>query len=149
MQEKTCFFFYFTHPLLQNTHISLFILHIYSIKYSFLTQYPATINNQCIGDHQPSLHHQPTQPPSSTQPSKSQNHWSKSSKPTNQNPLIKIIKQRKKIAVRSTPLPVAIDVSNSEFNPSTRNKGREIKQREALWWLAIGKRSNSERLVKV
>ena len=28
-------FFYFTHPLLQNTHISLSILHIYSIMYSF------------------------------------------------------------------------------------------------------------------
>ena len=28
------YFFYFTHSFLQNTHISLFILHIYSIKYS-------------------------------------------------------------------------------------------------------------------
>ena len=27
--------FYFTHPILQNTHISLSILHFYSIKYSF------------------------------------------------------------------------------------------------------------------
>ena len=34
LHEKT-YFFYFTHPLLQNTHISLSILHIYSIKYSF------------------------------------------------------------------------------------------------------------------
>ena len=34
LQEKI-YFFYFTHPLLQNTHISLFILHIYSKKYSF------------------------------------------------------------------------------------------------------------------
>ena len=29
------FFFFFTHQFLQNTHISLSILHIYSIKYSF------------------------------------------------------------------------------------------------------------------
>ena len=29
------YFFYFTHPFLQNIHISLSILHIYSIKYSF------------------------------------------------------------------------------------------------------------------
>ena len=29
------YFFYFTHQFLQNTHISLSILHIYSIKYSF------------------------------------------------------------------------------------------------------------------
>ena len=33
LHEKT-YFFYFTHPLLQNTYISLSILHIYSIKYS-------------------------------------------------------------------------------------------------------------------
>ena len=32
-QKKTTFF-YFTHSFLQNTHISLSILHIYSIKYS-------------------------------------------------------------------------------------------------------------------
>ena len=35
LQEKT-YFFYFTRLLLQNIHISLSILHIYSIKYSFL-----------------------------------------------------------------------------------------------------------------
>ena len=34
LQEKT-YFFYFTYPLLQNIHISLFILHVYSIKYLF------------------------------------------------------------------------------------------------------------------
>ena len=34
LQEKT-YFFYFTYQLLQNAHISLSILHIYSIKYSF------------------------------------------------------------------------------------------------------------------
>ena len=33
LHEKT-YFFYFTHPLLQNTYISLSILHFYSIKYS-------------------------------------------------------------------------------------------------------------------
>ena len=32
---KKNYFFYFTNPFLQNTHISLSILHIYSIKYSF------------------------------------------------------------------------------------------------------------------
>ena len=44
-------FFYFTHPLLQNINISLSILHIYSIKYLLLTQYPTTINNQSNDDH--------------------------------------------------------------------------------------------------
>ena len=38
LQEKT-YFFYFTHPLLQNTNISLSILHIYSIKYSFFLHF--------------------------------------------------------------------------------------------------------------
>ena len=34
---KNLLFFYFTHQFLQNSHISLFILHIYLIKYSFFT----------------------------------------------------------------------------------------------------------------
>ena len=38
LQEKT-YFFYFIHPLSQNTHISLSILHIYSIKYSFFLHF--------------------------------------------------------------------------------------------------------------
>ena len=33
--RKKLFFFYFTHSLLQNTHVNLSILYIYSIKYSF------------------------------------------------------------------------------------------------------------------
>ena len=38
LQGKT-YFFYFTYSLLQNTHISLSILHIYSIKYSFFLHF--------------------------------------------------------------------------------------------------------------
>ena len=38
MQEKN-YFFYFTHPLLQNTHISLSILYIYLIKYSLFLHF--------------------------------------------------------------------------------------------------------------
>ena len=38
LQEKT-YLFYFTDPLLQNTHISLSILHIYLIKYSFFLHF--------------------------------------------------------------------------------------------------------------
>ena len=34
-KKKKPYFFYFTHIFLQNTHISLFIPYIYSIKYSF------------------------------------------------------------------------------------------------------------------
>ena len=33
--QKKIYFFYFAHLFLQNTHISLSILYIYSIKYSF------------------------------------------------------------------------------------------------------------------
>ena len=33
--HKKSYFFYLTHLFLQNTHISLSILHVYSIKYSF------------------------------------------------------------------------------------------------------------------
>ena len=34
--HKKSYFFYLTHLFLQNTHISLSILHVYSIKYSFV-----------------------------------------------------------------------------------------------------------------
>ena len=33
--HKRTYFFYFTHLILQNIHINLSIIHIYSIKYSF------------------------------------------------------------------------------------------------------------------
>ena len=80
---KYTYFFYFTQPLLQDAYISLAILHIYSIKYSFfyifyyfLTHYlslshtqnhqhPATINDQSTPTiNSPNHHHQPTLPPS-------------------------------------------------------------------------------------
>ena len=79
------FFFYFIHSFLQNTHISLYILHIYSIKYSKPSNHQQSI---------PSLHHQPTQPlafiinPSIKIPTTINlinTHGSKSSKPTHQN----------------------------------------------------------------
>ena len=90
-------FFYFTHPLLQNTHINLSILHIYSIKYSFLTQYPATINEQTKkkesnNNHQASLHHQPTHQNPKTTNQNHQNPLIKIIKTIDQNPWIKIIK---------------------------------------------------------
>ena len=75
-------------------------------------------------------HHQPThQNPKTT----NQNH---------KNPLIKIIKPTNQNYQTKKK-------GSGEINPSTRNKGREIKQREASWRLAIDERSNSERSVKV
>ena len=110
--QKKHVFFYFTHLLLQNTYISLSILHIYSIKYLFLnhlTQYPSLslsdptlpkiTNTQppsTINPHPPSTHpatineinhhHQASlhyQPTHQNPKTTNQNH---------QNPLIKIIK---------------------------------------------------------
>ena len=84
LHQKKLLFFYFTHSFLQNTHISLSILHIYFIKYSFFLHYhlshkpntthlatiinppslPASIINPLNHHHQAtSLHHQPTQLP--------------------------------------------------------------------------------------
>ena len=112
-KKKKCFF-YFTHPLLQNTHINLSILHIYSIKYSFLTQYLATINDQTkkkesSGDHQPTHQNLKTTNQNHQNPLIKiiKNHWSKPSKSIDQNP--KTIKQRKKIAT-------AIGVSSAEWD---------------------------------
>ena len=68
------YFFYFTHPFLQNTHINLSILYIYSIKYSFFYNFllfPPSLSlsltdpqSVTTNDHStPSHHHQgkPTQ----------------------------------------------------------------------------------------
>ena len=86
---------YFTHPLLQNTHINLSILNIYSIKYSFFyifyyflhtplcpltdptqlkitnSQPPLMINPHPSSTHPATIdkinhHYQPAQPPSSS-----------------------------------------------------------------------------------
>ena len=84
LYEKT-YFFYFTHPFLQNTHISSSILHIYSIKYSFFYNFllfppwlPLSLTDQqsiTTNDHSTPSHHyhypttittiNTTQPPSS------------------------------------------------------------------------------------
>ena len=92
-------FFYFTHPLLRSIHISLSILHIYSIKYSFFYNFllfhpslPLSLTDPqfiTTNDHStPSHHHHhhlatiTTQPPSSppnqhhqgNQPTQSETH---------------------------------------------------------------------------
>ena len=57
LHEKTYFFFYFTYLFLQNTHISLSILHIYSIKYSFFYNFllfPPSLPS-LLQTHSPSL----------------------------------------------------------------------------------------------
>ena len=70
MKEKT-YFFYFAHSLLQNIYISLSILHIYSIKYSFILHFllfpspssslePSHRPNTNPKSPTPSHHHQPT-----------------------------------------------------------------------------------------
>ena len=69
------YFFYFTHPFVQNTHISLSILHIYSIKYSFFYNFllfplllplslidpqSVTTNNHSTPSHHHQHHHHAT-----------------------------------------------------------------------------------------
>ena len=56
-KKKTCFF-YFAHLFLQNSHINFYIIHIYSIKYSFFFPAIISLTNPT----------QPTQPPSSNHP---------------------------------------------------------------------------------
>ena len=72
--QKKNYSFYFIHPFLQNTHFSLSILHIYSIKYSLFYNYllfphslplsltdPTLPNNQSTPSHHyhpPNHHHQ-------------------------------------------------------------------------------------------
>ena len=47
--------FYFTHLFLQNTHISLFILHIYSIKYSFFYNFFIIFSPSLLLSHRSNL----------------------------------------------------------------------------------------------
>ena len=53
------YFFYFTHPFLQNTHISLSILHIYSIKYSFFYNFLLFSPSLPLSLTNPTLSHRP------------------------------------------------------------------------------------------
>ena len=63
IKKHTHTFFYFIHVLLQNTHISLSILNIYSIKYSFFYTIISLTNPT-----------QPIQPPSSSKQPPSSTH---------------------------------------------------------------------------
>ena len=99
-----------THTILQNTHINLSILYIYSIEYSFFY-------NFLLFPHYPSLshtYHQPTQPPSS---------------PT-QTPSSRKAKYPK-------PHSTQRKAKSAPFNPkptdqTTRNKGKRLATRETL-----------------
>ena len=87
LQEKT-YFFYFTHLLLQNTHISLSILHIYSIKYSFFLHFLLfpSLWNKLTNLSSPSSHTH-TQPATLQQNSSSHTHTHPSTKsPTPNQP---------------------------------------------------------------
>ena len=64
-KRKLKYFFYFTHPLLQNTHISLSILHIYSIKYSFfftffIISFPLEQTHKLVFSVEPHPHPHPS-----------------------------------------------------------------------------------------
>ena len=63
--HKKTYFFYFTHPLLQNTHISLSILHIYSIKYSLFYNFLLFTPSLPLSLTDPQPPSPPSSPPSS------------------------------------------------------------------------------------
>ena len=98
--KKKHAFLYFTHSFLQNTNISLSILHIYSIKYSKPShhhpdQYIATISDQYLASiiNPHNHHHQASliiNPPIkiSTTINPINTHESKSSKPSHHQQLI-------------------------------------------------------------
>ena len=73
LHKKKLFFFFFTHPFLQNIYISLSILHIYSIKYSFFYNFllfPPSLPLSLTDPSLPTITPHPasiitTQPPSS------------------------------------------------------------------------------------
>ena len=63
LHEKT-YLFYFTYPLLQNIHISLSILHIYSIKYSLFYNFLLFTPSLPLSLTDPQLPSPPSSPPS-------------------------------------------------------------------------------------
>ena len=84
LHEKT-YFFYFTHPLLQNTYISLSILHFYSVKYSLFYNFLVFTPSPPLSLSQThSYHHHPATITTiiTTQP----NHHSPNRRQGHQNP---------------------------------------------------------------
>ena len=72
--KKKPTFFYFTYPLLQNTHISLSILHIYLIKYSFFFTFFIISFRLLSGTNSPHRLLHPHPHPASN-PSTKSSHW--------------------------------------------------------------------------
>ena len=115
MQEKT-YFFYFTHLFLQNTHISLFILHIYSIKYLFflhffIISFPLLLSGTLSQtQHKPKITHthQPTHPPTHPPPS-THNHQPPSP-------------HRKSKQKFQTPQKIQTEIPNPTKNPNSKSK---------------------------
>ena len=158
LQEKT-YFFYFTHPLVQNTHISLSILHIYSIKYSFFYNFllfppslPLSLTNpQSIttNDHSTPGHHHhhpatiiTTQPASSRKtnplnpkPIQSQTHSSPTQPKTQSSQIIthpisgKIIKTHQSTR-KNKPIKIKTHRPTPTINQKTNNQ--QIKRDQRL-----------------
>ena len=89
--KKKHIFFYFTHPLLQKTHISLSILHIYSIKYSFFLYFLLfpSIWNKLTNSSSLSSHthtHPSTKSPTPNQPPSSPSSYKPNTNPKSPTP---------------------------------------------------------------
>ena len=109
-------FFYFIHPLLQNTHISLSILYIYSIKYSLfyniLLFTPSLPLSQTHNHH----HHHHHHPATITTIIKNQ-------KPLNQK---SISRQADQNSIRTHPIStknqIKINIRSTNTNQPTKRK---------------------------
>ena len=120
---KKLTFFYFIYLFLQNTHISLFILHIYSIKYSFFYNFllfppslplsltdpqSITTNDHSTPSHH---HHHPTSIIKENQSTQSQTHSSPTQPKTQSSQIIthqissKIIKTHQS-TIKNKPIKI-------------------------------------------
>ena len=119
--KKTTFFFFFTHQFLQNTHINLSILHIYSIKYSFFYNFllfphslPLSLTDPTlpmITLHPATINTHPTTIIKESQPIQSGQINPSTKKPTDQR-------------MRNKGKPKHYPPNPKPTNQTTRNKGR-------------------------
>ena len=120
------YFFYFTHQFLQNNHVSLSILYIYSIKYSFFLTVISLTDPR-----------QPNQPPSSNHPTTIiKPHNNPTTIPFNQAPSMKFTYSFN----RATIITVIKPPSKTYPNPKIQ---KLIYQKE--WGTAVKVKESEER----
>ena len=136
-------FFYFTYPFLQNTYISLTILHIYLIKYYKPSHHQRSIPNPPSSTHTTtiiklaSIMNPPIKIPTTI--NLINTHLSKPSKPTDQNhqnSFIKIIKptnQNHQTNKKDRREIRAIWWANEQSTNQNHQTTRNLETRSTLW----------------